>query len=53
MNKVKVSLYLDPNQLRLIEQIKRELKQKRSVILRDAVNCYISLCMRSRRNKRI
>jgi len=52
MNKVKISLYLGPTQLRLIDEITRQLNQKRSLILREAVNCYISLCLTSKEKKR-
>jgi len=46
--KKKVSLYLDPAQLRLIDEVTRRLGQKRSLIFREAVNCYLSLYQKSK-----
>ena len=41
MSKVKISLYLDPTQLRLVNEIAEKFHQRRALILREAVNCYI------------
>jgi len=51
MRKAKISLYLDRAQLRLIDEIARKLHQKRTLILREAVNCYISLYLKSKEEK--
>jgi len=48
MRKSKISLYLNSTQLRLIDEIAKKLHQKRALILREAVNCYISLYLKSK-----
>lgn len=48
MRKIKISLYLEPTQLRLINEVTKELRQKRAFILREAVNCYMALYARSK-----
>jgi predicted transcriptional regulator len=50
MSKVKISVYLDPSQLKLINEIADRLKQKRALVLREAVNCYLTLYVRSKRS---
>ena len=51
MRKMKVSLYLEPAQLRLINEITNKLGQKRSLIFREAVNCYLTLYQESKKAK--
>lgn len=47
MSKIKISLYLDPAQMRLIDEIANKLNQKRALILREAVNCYLTIYSKS------
>ncbi len=49
MKKIKISLYLALAQMKLLDEIKKELRQKRSLVLREAVNCYLSLYQKSKR----
>lgn len=47
MRKIKISLYLDRSQLKLINEISSKLHQKRALVLREAVNYYLSLYLKS------
>jgi predicted transcriptional regulator len=49
MKKTKISLYLDPAQLRLLDEIAITMHQRRALVLRDAINCHISAYLRSPR----
>jgi len=49
MKKEKISLYLDPSQLKLINEIASKLQQKRALILRESINYYLSLYRRSKK----
>jgi len=51
MEKIKISLYLDPIQLKFINEIANKLHQKRAFILREAVNCYISSYLKSKKKR--
>lgn len=49
MKKEKISLYLDPSQLKLINEIASKLHQKKALILRESINYYLSLYRRSKK----
>jgi len=49
MAKIKVSIYLEPAQLRQIDLIAKMLHQKRALTLRDALNCYIGFFLKSKK----
>jgi predicted transcriptional regulator len=51
MRKTKISLYLDPTQLKFINEIANRLNQNRALILREAINVYISLYLESKKEK--
>ncbi len=51
MRMVKISLYLDPAQIKMMNKIAKELKQKRSLLFREAVNMYISCYLKSKKEK--
>ena len=50
--KRKVSLYVEPAQLRLIDEIAEFVSQKRSVILREAVHMYVACFLKSHKGKK-
>jgi predicted transcriptional regulator len=52
VSKVKISLYLAPAQLRLIDEIAKKFHQGRAIILREAVSCYLSLYSKSKEESR-
>lgn len=48
MRKIKISLYLAPAQIRLIDEVANKLHRSRGLILREAVSCYLSLYSKSK-----
>lgn len=50
--KKKVSLYVEPAQLRLIDDIADIVSQKRSVVLREAVHIYVACFLKSRKGEK-
>jgi|Deesub1362B_J571_1020462.scaffolds.fasta_scaffold02189_8 metal-responsive CopG/Arc/MetJ family transcriptional regulator len=48
MRKIKISIYLDPIQVKMMNKISKELKQKRSLLFREAINLYISYYLKSK-----
>lgn len=50
--KRKISLYVEPTQLRLIDEIAEFVSQKRSVVLREAVHIYVACFLKSRKGEK-
>lgn len=51
MKKIKMSIYLDPTQVRMLEEIANVTKQSLAPIFREAVNCYLSLSRTPKKEK--
>lgn len=51
MKKIKLSIYLEPAQLKMINEIMRVTRQSRALIFREAVNCYLTLSREKKENR--